>query len=168
MAVLGGRIGLADDALTKRLGDGFGFPRYLQLRVDALHMEADGIDAVAQRGGGRLVAVTFGQEAEGRTSCGVKRCSARVGGEKSRKSATTRLAMAGDIGAPPAITSCRYSKRRERQCLLEQVSRSARTESLEDSGGRRRTVSATSLIAGWESFTSRIPSIPDMPGRPGP
>ena len=55
---------LADDAMAQRLGHRFGLRVHVQLRVDALHMEGDGIDAAAKRGGGGLVAVPLGQQAE--------------------------------------------------------------------------------------------------------
>ena len=50
--------------MAQRLGHGFGLGVHVQLRVDALHVEGDGIDAAAERGGGGLVAVTLGQQAE--------------------------------------------------------------------------------------------------------
>src|SRR4029453_9798030 len=43
---------LTDDAVAQRFGHRFGFRMHVQLRVDALHVEGNRIDAAAKRRGG--------------------------------------------------------------------------------------------------------------------
>src|SRR2546421_12109270 len=51
----------SDDLLAQRLGDGFGLRVNLQLFVDVADVEADGVEAYAELGGGGLVVVAFDQ-----------------------------------------------------------------------------------------------------------
>ena len=62
--------GLSNDAMPQRLRDGLGLGVHLQLGVDALHVEGDGIYAAGEGGGCGLVAMPL--------ESGVRGVAARV------------------------------------------------------------------------------------------
>src|SRR5207253_1871816 len=52
----------AHNPAAQRFGYRFGLGMHVQFLVDALHVEGNGVDADAQRGGGGLVVMAFGEK----------------------------------------------------------------------------------------------------------
>ena len=108
-----GQVRQLHQPLAKSLRDRLGLRVDLQLLVNVLQVKGDRVHADAHFVRGSLLVVPVREQLQELVLLGLSGDTTLPrAGRNSRNRRTTRRATSGDIGAPPAATSCSESSRR--------------------------------------------------------